>query len=280
MPRPALDELRRLARAGPPYHPDFLASLADDPRAGARALHAACLRKTAQDVQREEAHQARFAFERQAHADGYSPVAGVDEAGRGPLAGPIVAAAAILTAPLAGLNDSKQLKPEEREALYAALHHGGHAISVAVAPPALIDAWGIQAANHHVMTRALGKLSPSPAMALVDGFKLPGYLGPQQRIIKGDSRSLSIAAASIVAKVVRDRIMQALDLRHPGYGFARHKGYATAEHLDAIRALGPCPAHRMSFAPLRGEAPHTPELFAEATASRAGCAGQPQTRGH
>ena len=189
-------------------------------------------------------------FERAASAMGFARIAGVDEAGRGPLAGPIVAGAVILREALPGLNDSKQLTEARREALYAELLAGGHAIGCAVVEAAEIDQIGIQQANYAAMARAVAALTPPPDYLLVDGFQVPGILQPQLRLIKGDARSLSIAAASIVAKVTRDRLMLAHDATHPGYGFARHKGYGTREHLDALARLGPCPIHRRSFAPL------------------------------
>lgn len=194
--------------------------------------------------------EALLAFEREAEALGFRRVAGVDEAGRGPLAGPVVAAAVILSHPVAGINDSKQLSESQREALYADLHAGEHAIGVAVIPAVEIDRLGIQGANYSAMARAAAALSPGADYLLIDGFQVPGLATPQRRIVKGDARSLSIAAASIVAKVTRDRLMLAYDAEYPGYGFARHKGYGTREHLEALERLGPCPIHRRSFAPL------------------------------
>ena len=128
--------------------------------------------------------------------------------------------------------------------------------------PADIDHWGIQSANYSAMVQAARALAPAPDFLLVDGFSIPGAPVPQLRLVKGDQRSLSIAAASIVAKVVRDRIMMELDQRYPEYGFGKHKGYGTAEHLAAVRRYGACPAHRKSFAPI-AEAPETGQLFTE-----------------
>ncbi len=189
-------------------------------------------------------------FERNAAGSGFCRIAGVDEAGRGPLAGPVVAGAVVLIAPLAGLNDSKKLTEGRREALYELLMSGGHAVGVGVAEAAEIDRMGIQAANYAAMARAVAAISPPPDYLLVDGYALPGMRQPCLRIIKGDSRSLSIAAASIIAKVTRDRRMLETDRLYPEYGFARHKGYGTAEHLAALERHGPCPEHRRSFAPL------------------------------
>jgi ribonuclease HII len=191
-----------------------------------------------------------MAFEAEALANGFQRVAGVDEAGRGPLAGPIVAGAVVLAEPIEGLNDSKQLTARRREALFAQLHDGRHAIGVGLVEASDIDRYGIQAANYAAMAQAVAALDPPPDFLLVDGFMIRGCALPQKAIVKGDSLSFSIAAASIIAKVTRDRLMVALDAENPDYGFLRHKGYATREHLDALRRLGPCPAHRRSFAPL------------------------------
>ena len=189
-------------------------------------------------------------FERQAAANGFRRIAGVDEAGRGPLAGPIVAAAVVLAEQVEGLNDSKQLTPAQREDLYGVLTEGAHGIGVAIIDADTIDRHGIQSANYAAMAQAAAAISPAPDFLLVDGFMIRGCPLPQKSIVKGDSRSASIAAASIVAKVTRDRIMNELDQQYPEYGFARHKGYGTREHLEVLARLGPCPFHRKSFAPL------------------------------
>lgn len=191
-----------------------------------------------------------LAFEREAQASGFVRIAGVDEAGRGPLAGPIFAAAVVLAEAVAGVDDSKRLTPARREALYEALRAGRHAIGVAEVSAAEIDAHGIQQANYAAMLRAVEVIDPPPDFLLIDGFRVPGTALPQKRVVKGDRLSLSIAAASIIAKVLRDRSMIALDAEYPAYGFARHKGYGTREHLDALAEFGPCPAHRKSFAPI------------------------------
>lgn len=189
-------------------------------------------------------------FEREAAENGFRRIAGVDEAGRGPLAGPIVAAAVVLAEPVAGLNDSKQLTAAQREDLYGVLTEGPHAIGVAIIEADTIDRHGIQSANYAAMAQAATAISPAPDFLLVDGFVIRGCPLPQKAIVKGDCRSASIAAASIIAKVTRDRIMDGLDEQYPEYGFVRHKGYGTREHLDMLAKLGPCPAHRRSFAPL------------------------------
>lgn len=195
---------------------------------------------------------AMLAFERQAAENGFLRVAGVDEAGRGPLAGPLAAAAVVLAFPVPGLNDSKKLSGARREELYETLMGGPHAIGVGMVEAEELDRIGLQPANYAAMARAVAGLSPPPDFLLVDGFALPGVVQPVLRLVKGDQRSLSIAAASIIAKVTRDRRMALLDARYPQYGFGRHKGYGTADHLEALRRHGPCPEHRRSFAPVGG----------------------------
>ena len=194
--------------------------------------------------------RANEAYERQAAESGAGCIAGVDEAGRGPLAGPIVAAAVVLGAPIDGVDDSKRLTAEEREELFQQITGGQHVVGISIVPVERIDAVGIQCANYEAMCHALNALRPEPDFVLVDGFTIPGCRFMHCRIVKGDHLSCSIAAASIVAKVTRDRLLIELDGVHPEYGFAQHKGYATAEHLDALLRHGPCPAHRRSFAPL------------------------------
>ena len=245
-----LAQLRALVAAGPPYDPDLLAALEGDPRAGAHLMHRACLRKQGRAVSEKDRLDAMMAFERQAMANGFPRVAGVDEAGRGPLAGPIVAAAVVLAQPLPGLNDSKCLTAAQREGLFAALSEGAHTIGTAVIEPDAIDRRGIQSANYAAMAQAAARLDPPADFLLVDGFIIHGCALPQKHLIKGDRRSASIAAASIVAKVTRDRIMDGLHRRYPEYGFASNKGYGTRAHIEALQRRGPCPVHRRSFAPI------------------------------
>ena len=189
-------------------------------------------------------------LEREAVSAGRMCVAGVDEAGRGPLAGPLVAAAVILEYPVPDVDDSKRLSKAKRERLYKELMEGPHRIAVEVVDSAIIDKEGIQSANYSALARAAEGLSPVPDFLLVDGFSIPGCAIPQARIVKGDQRSQSIAAASVIAKVTRDGIMRDLDSKYPEYGFARHKGYGTRRHIEALRLHGPCRVHRRSFAPI------------------------------
>jgi len=200
------------------------------------------------------ADQPDYSFETQLMSVGTTPVAGIDEAGRGPLAGPVVVAACILDPnhiPL-GLNDSKKLTAAKREALYEQILATSHASIVSVSAQT-IDAINIRAATLQGMAQAVRGLAVQPAYALIDGRDVPpGLPCPGEALIKGDARSVSIAAASILAKVTRDRLMVRAAEFWPGYGFERHMGYGTEAHLDAIKRLGPCPIHRLSFAPLKG----------------------------
>lgn len=211
----------------------------------------------------------RFAHERNLHGRDIAPVAGIDEAGRGPLAGPVVAAAVVLPVTwieaglpttLAELNDSKQLTEKKRERLFAALHEFPEIdFAIAAVEAAEIDRINILQATHAAMNRALARLSAPATHALVDGNPVKTLTVPQTAIVKGDSLSFSIAAASILAKVTRDRQMIEYAARYPEYGFAGHKGYGTKQHLAAIAEHGPCPLHRRSFAPLKP--PAQQELF-------------------
>ena len=203
----------------------------------------------------------RLAHERELWQQGTTQVAGVDEAGCGPLAGPVVAAAVVfpsqwqetgLWPKLRGLNDSKQLTEEQREEYFAALVSNPeirHAI--ATVEVEMIDRINIRQAAWRAMNIALDQLAPRPQHVLVDGLRIRWLTYPQTALVQGDARSYSIAAASVLAKVTRDRMMLAFDRQFPGYGFAEHKGYGTLQHLAAIRQLGPCPIHRRSFSPFR-----------------------------
>lgn len=200
-----------------------------------------------------------FEMENDLHRQGYEYLAGLDEVGRGCLAGPVAAGAVILPSDPADalfsvVRDSKQLSAVQREKARALIVSVSLSHAVGWASPAEIDKMGISSAVRRAMTRALAKLSPAADHLLIDAIKLPSSGLPQKSIIRGDSKSLSIAAASIVAKVERDRFMASLAEEHPSYGFESHKGYATRRHLDAIAEFGPCHIHRASFAPVRREA--------------------------
>lgn len=193
------------------------------------------------------------------HEHGFTHIAGLDEAGRGALAGPVVAAAVILPldapqalAQLTEVNDSKQLTAAVRERLFVTICELAVAYGIGAAPASTIDQIGILPATKQAMLAALAQLGAPAEYLLIDGrLRLPQTALPQQAVIRGDSKSLSIAAASILAKVARDREMVALDAQFPAYGFRQHKGYGTAFHRDALAQLGPTPLHRYSFAPLR-----------------------------
>lgn len=180
-------------------------------------------------------------------------VAGVDEAGRGPLAGPVVAAAVILDPdrPVSGLRDSKQLSPSRRESLYEEITGKALAWAVGRAEAGEIDRINILQATLLAMQRAVDALQPAAEQALIDGNRCPRLSIPAQAIIKGDSKVAAISAASIIAKVTRDREMVELDLQYPGYGLAQHKGYPSKAHMEALEVLGLTPQHRRSYAPVR-----------------------------
>ncbi len=197
--------------------------------------------------------------ERALQDQGYRLIAGIDEAGRGAWAGPVYAAAVILPLErpdlrvvLNGVADSKQLTPRRREHLLQAIYDVALSVGVGTATAAEIDAVGIAPATRLAMKRAVEALFPSPEALVIDYIPLPEVALPQRALPKADQHCLSVAAASIVAKVSRDRWMVALDGQHPGYDFARHKGYGTAAHRSALAELGPSPVHRMSWAPLQG----------------------------
>jgi len=194
-----------------------------------------------------------LALERAAWRDFGPRVAGVDEVGRGPLAGPVVAAAFILPGPdvPTGVTDSKALRPAERERLAEVLRKmPGAQYGIGQCSAAEIDERDILTCTHAAMRAALLAFDPLPDLALVDGLPVPGLPVPSRAVVKGDRLSASIAAASIIAKVYRDALMVELDDRYPGYGFARHKGYGTREHIECLARLGPSPIHRKSFRPV------------------------------
>lgn len=187
-------------------------------------------------------------------AQGFHSVAGIDEAGRGPLAGPVLAAAVILPAGFSHpvLRDSKQLTARQRDRLYEELTtRTDIRWALAASEPEEIDRINILRATHQAMRRAFLALSPAPAHALIDGLPVPDFPAPHTALVRGDQKSFSIAAASILAKVARDRLMQDMDGVHPGYEFSRHKGYGTALHLERLRVHGPSPIHRRSFLPVQ-----------------------------
>lgn len=193
---------------------------------------------------------APYRFENAAWRRGVQCLAGVDEAGRGPLAGPVVAAAVVLEpgVRIDGVDDSKRLLPEERQRLFEIIRGSARGVGVGVVDHITIDRINILEATRLAMGQALAALTVEPELVITDFVTVPGLRCPQRNLVEGDRRSASVAAASIIAKVTRDRIMEAADRDFPVYGFGRHKGYATPEHRDALERHGPCPLHRRSFA--------------------------------
>lgn len=225
------------------------AAFREDVRAGVRRIYQQLCRQQvllARELIRLEVMQL---YEKDARGKGMTVIAGVDEAGRGPLAGPVVAAAVILPpdAVIYGVDDSKKLTPAKRDNLFQEIKE--HAVSWAVGISTVeeIDTLNILRASLLAMQKALQQLKQRPDYVLVDAVRIPGITMPQLPIIKGDGKSISIAAASIMAKVTRDRMMNRFDEQYPGYGFISNKGYGTPDHLEAIRKLGQCPLHRKTF---------------------------------
>ena len=218
-----------------------------DDRAGVKKLVSA-YRKKEEPLQKERMRlEDMRSFEHKYST--YSLICGIDEAGRGPLAGPVVAGAVILPkdCEILYLNDSKKLSPAKREALYEEIMEKAEAVGVGMASPARIDEINILQATYEAMREAVYNLGVTPELLLNDAVTIPDVSIPQVPIIKGDAKSVSIAAASIIAKVTRDRLMVQYDEILPGYGFARHKGYGSKDHIEAIRRLGPTPIHRQTF---------------------------------
>ncbi len=226
-------------------------ALRNDHREGVRKLAYSFLRRQEKEKRQRIHFQKMFSKEKLLHQKGYTRVAGVDEAGRGPLAGPVVAAAVILDTPRAScwqeINDSKQLSPPKREQLYQVIVDRARALAIGVVSAALIDRLNIHRASLEAMRLAVQQLCPEPHFVLGDGFLIPGLDYLQEAVRGGDAQCLSIAAASIVAKVTRDRLMRSYERDYPGYGFAQNKGYPTIEHKNALQALGLSPIHRRTF---------------------------------
>lgn len=208
--------------------------------------------QAAESLEKQRVHNL-YQQERSLTQQGYSLITGVDEAGRGPLAGPVVIAAVILPLNhyLPCLNDSKKLSSKQREKLYIAIKQAAVAVNHIVVDIDKIDSLNIYQATIGGMYQAIAGLKPFPQAALIDAVPLPELAIPSASLIGGDAISASIAAASIIAKVERDHLMDKMDQKYPQYGFAKHKGYGTAEHLRALREYGPCPIHRRSFEPVK-----------------------------
>jgi ribonuclease HII len=250
---PSLAELQRRTRTCLEGEEEaLLAALRGDPRAGCRRLADSLARRIQARRATRERGEELLRRERELRREGYQHVAGVDEAGVGPLAGPVVAAAVVLPPgePLEGLDDSKRLAPARRERLESEVRRRALAWAVAEVAPEELDRLNVYRAGLLAMRRAVEGLDPAADYLLVDARSVPDVSMPQEAHVGGDGKHHAIAAASILAKVHRDRVMSDLARSHPGYGFERHKGYATASHLRALERLGPSPAHRWSFAPV------------------------------
>ncbi|HEY1373774.1 MAG TPA: ribonuclease HII [Candidatus Binatia bacterium] len=250
----SLDALRaRLLGADRPVSAQTLNRLKRDPRRGARLLYGVLKRK----YEKERAERLRLDsmlnFERVLWKSGVRAIAGVDEAGTGPLAGPVVAAAVVFSpgVEIAGMNDSKQLDAAARGDLERRIRRAASAVAIGIAEVGEIDEINIYQAALLAMRRAVEALPSAPEHLLIDARTIPDVAIPQNAFSKGDGIDFSIAAASIIAKTHRDRLMEQLEETYPGYGFTRHKGYGTPEHQDAIRRLGPSPVHRLSFGLIR-----------------------------
>jgi len=265
--RLSVAELRaRLLDEGQPLSGDGEAALAADPRAGARDVLKQVLRRRKENRAEGQRLRHLLRYETELWARGLVHVAGVDEAGMAPLAGPVVAGACILPHDYRprGIDDSKQLDRAERERLAEDIQRHAVCWATARAEVEEIDSLNIYHAGILALLRAVRALGTAPAHVLVDARKLPQLGIPHTPIIHGDALSLTIAAASILAKTARDALMCELDRDHPGYGFSRHKGYPTPEHFEALKRQGACPIHRRSFAPVRqalGLEPTQAELF-------------------
>ena len=228
--------------------------LRNDPRAGARELVLRCERFRAGVLAERSRIDQLFELRRSVEAEGATSVAGVDEVGVGPLAGPVVAAAVVLPArvDLPGLDDSKKVPRKRRESLAGKIREQARGWAIGEVAPAEIDRINILQASLEAMRRAVAGLAPGcrPDHVLVDARRIPGIDMPQTAVVHGDSRDASIAAASILAKVYRDALMQDLENQHPGYGLGQHMGYPTSDHIQALRERGPSPVHRRSFRPV------------------------------
>ena len=245
----------RLLSDGDPASARELEALLADPRSGARALGRQIQGRRERRQQKSQRLRRLFAREREAWARGLRWIAGTDEVGMGPLAGPVVAAAVVLPSSsadrLAGLNDSKKLSPLRRTELDREIRACASAVGIGSASRREIDRINIYQAGLLALQRAVLNLSRVPELVLVDARTIPALPCEQKAVVRGDAEVGSIAAASIVAKVYRDSLMEKLDTRYPGYGFAEHRGYGTPEHLEALHRRGPSPEHRRSFAPVR-----------------------------
>jgi len=260
----SIEEIReRFLQKGQPITAYLVNKLKRDPRQGVRKIYEFLKKRHDRERVERLRLQNMLNFERVLWKSGIQSVAGVDEAGIGPLAGPVAAAAVVFPpgTELAGIDDSKRLDAEQRRQLEGAIRRTAAAIGIGLADVSEIDRLNIYRAALLAMRRAIEALPLEPEHLLVDARVIPGVFIPQNSFYKGDGINFSIAAASIIAKTHRDRLMDELGQKYPGYGFAQHKGYGTPEHQKAIRRLGPCPAHRMSFPFIRELCGEFSEIF-------------------
>ena len=249
---PTIKEIKeRLATIDDLDHPLF-EELILDGRAGVQAAISKRKRELQKQVDEDLRLEKMLAYEKELYTQGIQLIAGVDEVGRGPLAGPVVAAAVILpkACKIPGLNDSKKIPKSKHKEIYEAVLQNAVAIGIGIKDNQVIDQVNIYEATKLAMMEAIGQLEPQPQHLLIDAMKLDLPI-PQTSIIKGDANSLSIAAASIVAKVTRDQMMEEFDQKYPGYDFAQNAGYGTAKHLAGLDKLGVTPIHRRSFEPVK-----------------------------
>ena len=249
---PTIKEIKeRLATIDDLDHPLF-EELILDGRAGVQAAISKRKRELQKQVDEDMRLEKMLAYEKELYAQGIDLIAGVDEVGRGPLAGPVVAAAVILpkACKIPGLNDSKKIPKSKHKEIYEAVLQNAIAIGIGIKDNQVIDQVNIYEATKLAMMEAIGQLEPQPQHLLIDAMRLDLPI-PQTSIIKGDANSLSIAAASIVAKVTRDQMMEEFDKEYPGYDFAQNAGYGTAKHLAGLDKLGVTPIHRRSFEPVK-----------------------------
>jgi ribonuclease HII len=253
----------QFVRGNQPVSAHSLNKLGRDPRQGVRKIYELLKKRYEKERTERLRIQNMLNFERLLWKSGVRSVVGVDEVGMGPLAGPVIAAAVVFPPDvvLAGVDDSKRLDSEQRVKMEVAIRQTATAIGIGIAEVGEIDSLNIYHAGLLAMRRAIDGLPLKPEHLLVDGRIIPDLGIPQNSFNKGDGINFSIAAASIVAKTYRDRIMDELEKEYPGYGFAHHKGYGTPEHQTAIRELGPCPVHRLSFPVIRELCGEFSELF-------------------
>ncbi|WP_200760820.1 ribonuclease HII [Effusibacillus dendaii] len=247
-----IDQLRNWLASQTELSETDIKQLRQDTRAGVRALVESQLRKRAAIQAEAERMERLWDYERSLAAKGFRLIAGIDEAGRGPLAGPVVAAACILPIGIVipKLNDSKQISPQQREELFHQIREQAVAYGIGMADVDYIDTYNILQATYAAMRRAIRAIGTEPDHLLTDAVTIPDVAVPQQAVIKGDAKSHSIAAASILAKVTRDQMMIEYGRMYPEYGFEQHMGYGTPEHIAALQKYGVCPIHRKSFAPV------------------------------